>query len=182
MQSEEAVNQIPKLLLYREHASRFAHQLDAAHGFNSTQTAAEEDSLITHQTLSAMLGTAWKRYGDWEKVDPEELIVGGNYDGTLLWKRFESDYDQTDFDICGQCNISTFARRFRKKANLIEFRRVYRQGIIYSADRTTTPWSPHAFDIIASPSPYGEVYAALEKQYQLALDYYDDVVGPVDHA
>ena len=68
----DAVNQFFKLLRYREHAARFAHQLDASHGFESTQSATEEDRLITHQVLSDMIGVGWKRYAEWEVVDSED--------------------------------------------------------------------------------------------------------------
>ena len=37
--------------------------------------------------------------------------------------------------------------RFLKHADLPAFRRAWRQGIIYSADRTVTPWAPALFDV-----------------------------------
>ena len=178
----EPVNQHFKLLRYREHAARFAHQLDAFHGFESTQSAAEEDRLITHQTLSDMIGVAWQRYKEWEGVDPQEIIIGGDYDGTLRWKRYEQLYDDTDAELCGQCNVSTFGRRFRKKADLPLFRRGYRQGTVYSANRTVDPWPPKEFALLPGPAPYGAAYAELRDYFEDAKDYYDEVVGPAEHA
>ena len=127
---------LPDPELFRAHAGRFAHQLDAAMGHHTMQAATENDRLTVHRTLAAMIGVAARRYAEWELIDPEELILGGTYDGTLLWKRNEQDYIDTDEALCGQCDGATFARRFLKKADLPAFRRAWRQGIIYSADRT----------------------------------------------
>ena len=44
--------------------------------------------MVTFQTLSSMIGSGWSRYKIWEATDPEELIVGGNFDGTF---RFGND-------------------------------------------------------------------------------------------
>ena len=178
----DAVNQFFKLLRYREHAARFAHQLDAFHGFESTQSAAEEDRLITHQTLSDMIAVGWQRYAEWGGVDPQEIIIGGDYDGTLRWKRYEQLYDDTDAELCGQCNVSTFGRQFRKKADLPLFRRGYRQGTVFSADRTVDPWTTKAFALLPGPAPYGAAYAELNDHFEDAKDYYDEVVGPAEHA
>ena len=180
--THDAVNQFFKLLRYREHAARFAHQLDASHGFESTQSATEEDRLITHQVLSDMIGVAWKRYKEWEVVDSETIIQGGEYDGTLLWKRNEQLYDDTDAELCGQCNVSTFGRRFRRKADLPLFRQGYRQGTVHSADRTVTPWATKDFALLPGPAPYGAAYEELKDEFDAAKDYYDEVVGPKDEA
>ena len=67
---------------YREHAARFAHQLDAALGHHTLASADEIDRLTVWNTLRAMIGVAARKYSEWEKIDPEELIVGGNFDGT----------------------------------------------------------------------------------------------------
>ena len=177
----DAVTQHFKLLRYREHASRFAHQLDASHGFESTQSAAEEDRLITHQVLSDMLGVGWKRYKEWGVVDSETIIQGGEYDGTLLWKRNEQLYDDTHDELCGTCNISTFGRRFRRKADLPLFRQGYRQGTVHSADRTVEPWATKDFALLPGPAPYGAAYEELKDLFDEAKDYYDEVVGPTEH-
>ena len=133
-----------------------------------------------HRTLAAMIGVAARRYSEWELVDEEELILGGTYDGTLLWKRNEADYVQTDAELCGQCDGATFARRFLKKADLPAFRRAWRQGIIYSADRTVTPWAPQLFDVATSPAE--DYYDALDIAYETMIDHYDETVGAQDHA
>ena len=123
---------------FRAHAARFAHELDAAMGHHKLKSADERDSLITHQTISAMIGSAARRYQEWDAIDHEELIVGGNFDGTPLWQHHErttQNYIDIDVALCGQCRISTFARQFLSKADLPAFREVWRQGTVYSADR-----------------------------------------------
>ena len=110
----------------------------------------------------------------------EELIVGGTYDGTPLWKRNLEDYIQIDEALCGQCDASTFARRFLFHADLPAFRRLWRQGIVYAVNRTTDPWSPELFD--AASGDVGDFYNELDADYRKALDYYDDTTGAQDHA
>ena len=173
---EEPVNQVPEVASFREHASRFAHQLDDALGHHSLTSASEEDRMVTYQTLSSMLGSGWRRYKIWDATAPQELIVGGNYDGTLLWKRQRPEYVGIDERMCGQCDIATFARRFRFQANLPLFRRLYRSGIIYVANRETTPkWDATIFDV--ATDPVSAFYDNLEVEYHQALLYYDEVVG-----
>ena len=172
---EEPVNQVPFLIPYREHAARYAHQLDDAMGHHTLQSSSEEDRLTVFQSLSAMIGVAAMKYQEWSEVDPEALIVGGNFDGTLEWKRFLTYYEGVDANLCGQCDIATFARRFLFHADLPAFRRLYRQGIIYSADRSTDPWSPAIFD--AATPPADEYFDKLDEYYHLMLEYYDNEVG-----
>ena len=162
------------------HAARFAHQLDAAKSLDTVSSADEWKWETTRNTLSAMIGTAAKRYAEWEAVDEEELIVGGTYDGTLLWKRNEQFYIDTDGKLCGQCGLVTYARQFIKKADLQAFRRLWRQGIIYSADRSVTPWAPDLIDVLAAP--YADAYDALDVWYQSMITHYEEVVGVQDHA
>ena len=149
-------------------------------GHHTMQAATENDRLTVHRTLAAMIGVAARRYAEWELIDPEELILGGTYDGTLLWKRNEQDYIDTDEALCGQCDGATFARRFLKKADLPAFRRAWRQGIIYSADRTVTPWAPELFDVATAPAE--DFYDALDAAYDGMIDHYDEVSGAQDHA
>ena len=56
-------------------------------GYRTLDKAAEEDRLTAFHTISDVIGAAWRRYKVWDEIEPEELIVGGNYDGTPLWKR-----------------------------------------------------------------------------------------------
>ena len=177
--TKNPVNQHYLIKLFREHAARFAHELDAAMGHHTLYSAEESDRLIVHRTLAAMIGNAAVRYEEWEAVNPEELIVGGVYDGTLLWKRNEEEYIGIDTALCGQCDIATFARRFLFNADLPAFRRAWRQGIIYSADRSTTPWSPLLFDVV--PAPFEDFYDKLDLYYHKMLEHYDHVVGPAEH-
>ena len=169
----------PQLLGFREHASRFAHQLDDALGHHSLSSSSEEDRMVVFQTLSSMIGSGWMRYKVWEATDPEELIVGGNFDGTPLWKRQEPDYIEIDRLMCGQCEIATFARRFLFHANLPLFRRLYRSGVIYVANRATTPWEATIFAVASNP--VSTFYDNLDTEYHQSLRYYDEVVGATEH-
>ena len=65
-------------------------------GHHTLVSASEEDRLTAFHTISDMIGSAWLRYKVWDEIDPEELIIGGNFDGTPLWKRTEQDYIDTD--------------------------------------------------------------------------------------
>ena len=169
------VNQLPYLDEYQGHASRFAHQLDAALGHHSLYAAEEADRMVTLQTLSSMIGSAWIRYGIWEAIDPEEIVHGGNNDGVPLWKITLDENTDVDRRICGQCEIATFARRFYFHANLPLFRRLYRSGIIYSVDRDLTPWGAQIFDVATQPESV--YYDALDAAYHAALAYYDNTAG-----
>ena len=170
---------MPLLLDFRSHAATFAHQLDDAMGHHSLTSSSEEDRLVTYQTLSAMIGSAWKRYKIWEATDPEELVIGGNNDGLPLWKVQEPEYLEMDEAICGQCDIATFARRFLFHADLVQFRSLYRSGVIYAVDRTATPWIPGLFDVATQPESV--FYDLLATNYHEALQYYDEVVGASLH-
>ena len=178
--SNEPVDQVYYLNKFFAHASRFAHQLDAAMGHHTLASSSEEDRLTVHNALSAMIGSAWRRYAEWDLVSREELIVGGNYDGTPLWKRNLDDFIRIDEALCGDCDIATFARRFLFKANLPLFRRLHRQGIIYSVDRRSTPWGAQFFDV--ATQPHTTFYDQLDADYRKALDYYDLTTGAQDHA
>ena len=102
---EDPVNQFGYLSGFLAHGARFAHQLDDAMGHFSLTGASEEDRMATYHTLSSMLGSAWRRYQEWAEVDPLEIIHGGNFDGTPLWRRNLDDYQEIDRQICGQCDI-----------------------------------------------------------------------------
>ena len=176
----DPVNQFFLLNQFREHAARFAHQLDAAMGHHTLASADERDRLAVWNTMTAMIGSAARRYAEWNEIDPESLIVGGNFDGTPHWKRDLDQYIAVDEALCGQCDIATFARRFYLNADLAEFARLWRQGIVYRADRDTTPWSPTIFDV--AQSPHGEFYAELTEFFYTMLEFYDHVIGPAEHA
>ena len=145
-------------------------------GHHSLQAATEEDRLTVHRTLcrhDRQCSAPVRPVG--AVKDPEELIVGGAYDGTLLWKRYEPEYVEIDEALCGQCEAATFARRFLKRADLPAFRRAWRQGIIYSADRSVTPWAPEFFD--AATPPAEDYYDALDAAYDGMIDLYDSWWG-----
>ena len=179
-QSEGPPNQYFDLLQYREHASRFAHQLDDALGHHSLTSASEENRMVTFQTLSSMIGSGWMRYKIWDAIDPEELVTGGNFVGVPLWKRHREEYVEIDRLMCGQCDIATFARRFLFQANLPLFRRLYRSGVLYVANRTATPWEATIFAVASDP--VSTFYDNLETEYHQALLYYDEVVGAADNS
>ena len=149
-------------------------------GHHTLQSADEDDRLTTYQTLRDMIGIAWRKYAEYAAIPHQEIIVGGNFDGTLLWKRRQPEFAGVDELICGQCNISTFARRFLLAANIAEFRRLYRQGLIYAADLTTVPWTPSIMAVAVAP--VGEFHDELIALYDAAIHHYDHVVGPAEHA
>ena len=176
--SDVPVNQYPSIRAFRAHAATFAHQLDAAMGHHSLASADEADRLTIYNALKDMIGSAWQRYAIWEAIDPEEIIVGGNNDGMLLWQYHEPEYQGIDAALCGQCDIATFARRARFHADIPLLRSHHRRGIIYAMDRSTTPWGVTLFDVAAD----SDAYAALDVAYHAALEHYDTVVGAADDA
>ena len=179
--SLEPVNQLTYLNPYKSHAARAAHQLNIAMGSHTFLSADERDRLIVHQTLSAFIGSAARRYLEWGAIDPEQLIVGGTYDGTPLWKhhaRTVQDYTDIDAALCGQCDLEEYAQEFYFEADLPAFRRVWRQGLIYVADRSTTPWSPVLFD--AAPGDVADFHDALDESFHKMLRHYAQVVAVQD--
>ena len=178
--TEEPVNQYPAILQYREHAARFAHQLDASMGHHTLASADERDRLTTYNALADLIGNAWRKFQEWDDIDPQELIAGGQHDGTLLWKRDEAEYDSVHDYLCGECDIATFARRFILNANLDLFRRIYRQGLVYATNRTPARWEPRFVDVATTPQ--SSFYEQLRVDYHLALTHYDHVIGPAEHA
>ena len=177
----EPVNQYFHLNPFFEHAARFAHQLDYGLGGHTLTSADERDSEIVRQVIAAMIGVAARRYAQWQIVDPQELIVGGNFDGTLLWKRNEQDYIDTDIALCGQCELTNLARQFKKKGDLAAFRRGWRQGIVHGIDRTASPkWTTTDFAI--ADIAVEDFYDELDTYYDLMIDHYDEVIGVQDHA
>ena len=177
--SNDAVNQYFELNAFREHAARFAHQLDSAMGHHTLASADERDRLATYNTLADLIGNAWRKFQEWDDIDSEELIVGGQYDGTLLWKRDIDEYRSVHDYLCGECDIATFARRFILNANLDLFRRVYRQGLVYATNRTPARWEPRFIDVATTPQ--SSFYEQLRVDYHLALTHYDHVIGPAEH-
>ena len=178
--SADPVNQIPYLQDYQGHVARAAHQLDAAMGFYSMLSMEESDRLAIYHAYRDFIAVAWLRYVAWGLIDPQELIIGGLYDGTFLWKRDIDDMHETHDILCGECDISTIARVARKRANLIALKSAHRQGTVYSFDHSTNPWGLVEFDYASQP--YSDYYDTLEQAYEDALNYYDTVVGALDVA
>ena len=172
---EEPVNQVPLLSLYQRNAAVSAHDLQVTLGTDVMQSATDDDYQTVKHSFIHLIGAAWQRYVEWATVDPEELIVGGNYDGTLLWRRYLDDHAATDAALCGTCDIANFARRFYFHANLPLFRRLRRSGIIYSVDRTANPWAATIFAVASQPE--SQYYDDLDTAYHEALRYYDENVG-----
>ena len=177
----EAVNQFFLLNQFQEHASRFAHQLDDAMGHNTLQSASEEDRLVTFQTLRDMIGSTWRRYKVWDAINPEELVVGGNFDGTPLWKRTEDEYVEIDKRLCGQCDIATFARRFLFQANLPLFPAALQvwDNLLGRQKHDHLNGNGQLFDVATQPE--SSFYDALEAEYHAALLHYDEIVGASDN-
>ena len=170
---------------FKSHAARFAHQLDAGMGGHTLASADERDRLAVHRSLSAMIASAARRYAEWDAIDPEELIVGGEFDGTPLWKhheRVEQDYIDIDLALCGQCDIEEYAREFFFEADLAAFRQNWRNGFIYAADRSATPWAPILFDVATPDLTIGQFHDELDGHYHRMLRYYAQVVAVQDRA
>ena len=178
----EPVNQTGYLNPFRAHAARFAHELDDAMGHHSLASAEESDRLAVRAIIRDLIGSAAIKYDEWDAIDPEELIVGGNYDGTPLWKRDLEDYQTRDLKLCSQCSIATFARQVLKRGNIPLYKQLalVRDGFVYSIDRSVTPWGAEIFDVATQPQ--SEYYIALDAAYEAMLDYYDMVVAPAAHA
>ena len=183
--STEPVNQFTYLNPFKAHAARSAHRLDLAMGAHSLSSADKVDSLIIRQTIEAVIGSAGRHYAAWEAIDPETLISGGTFDGTPLWQHHErtvQSYIDIDAGVCGACKGSMFPRQMRKKADLADFRSRWRQGLIYTIDRTTTPWSPLLFDAPPPGMSTSDFHDLLDVHFDLMHDHYDDVIGPAEEA
>ena len=63
-----------------------AHDLQVTLGNDVMRSATADDYNTVKHTFIHLIGAAWIRYAIWEVIDPQELIVGGNFDGTLLWR------------------------------------------------------------------------------------------------
>ena len=172
---EEPPNQVPYLQTYQRNAAVSAHDLQVTLGTDVMQSATADDYNTVKHSFIHLIGAAWQRYVEWATVDPEELIIGGNFDGTLLWRRYLDDHAATDEALCGTCDIANFARRFYFHANLPLFRRLHRSGIIYSVDRSANPWEAQIFDLASQP--VSQYYDDLDTAYHEALRYYDENVG-----
>ena len=173
--SAEPVNQIPYLQTYQRNAAVSAHDLQVTLGTDVMQSATADDYNTVKHSFIHLIGAAWQRYVEWATVDPEELIIGGNYDGTPLWSRNLDDHAATDEALCGTCDIANFARRFYFHANLPLFRRLHRSGIIYSVDRSANPWESTIFAVASQPE--SQYYDDLDTAYHEALRYYDERIG-----
>ena len=175
----DPVNQVPYLQLFKGHAARFMHQLDATIGHHSLQAAEEDDRDAIRQTIRDMIGAAWIKYQMWAVIDPEELIVGGVNDGVPLWLHGLPAEQDRDRRICGQCNFSNFARLCLTDMNIPLFRTYLRSGIVYSVDISTRPkWQPAIFDVATNPR--SQYYDMIEAGALAARRYYDTVVGVLD--
>ena len=71
-----------------------------------------------------------------------------------------------------------FRPEFYFEADLAEFRREWRQGIIYSANRTTTPWSTALFDV--APGSVSDFHDELDNYFHKMLRHYAQVVAVQD--
>ena len=176
--SAEPVNQVPYLQTYQRNAAVSAHDLQVTLGTDVMQSATADDYNTVKNAFIHLIGAAWQRYVEWAKVDPQELIIGGNNDGLTLWEHGVDGLDYhagTDEALCGTCDIANFARRFYFHANLPLFRRLHRSGIIYSVDRSANPWESTIFAVASQPE--SQYYDDLDTSYHEALRYYDERIG-----
>ena len=83
---DDPPNQIAHLQRIQANAAVSAHDLQVTLGNDILRSATADDYNTVKFTFIHMIGSAWLRYEEWAKVDPEELILGGNNDGLPLWK------------------------------------------------------------------------------------------------
>ena len=148
----------------------------------TTYSAAQPPTTTTPSSSVAfihMIGSAWLRYEEWAKVDPEELILGGNNDGLPLWKAGPDGLEaitRVDRLLCGSCDIANFARQFYSNGNLALFRRLHRSGVVYTIDRRPYTVGAHIFDVATQPQ--SQYYDSLGRRLPPRIDYYDDNIRP----
>ena len=176
--SVSPVNQIGYLIPFTIHAARFTHQLDAGLGLDSSLSLEEDSRIAVKRLVRDMISSAVVQYDKWGEVDPEELIVGGNYDGTLLWKRTLANMIDLDDRLCGQCDLANLARQIFIHADIAAIKQLRRDGIIYGIDYSTDPWSPTVFDF--ATLPHNDYYDLLDDVYERMIIHYDTVVAPAD--
>ena len=176
--SFESANQFFQIKNFREHAARFAHQLQISMGHHTISSMSEANQLTIHQTLSRMIGTAARRYQKWYEIDPIELIDGGTLDEQPLWKSQQADYEETHNKLCGRCEGDFFPVSMALNANLPAFERVNGHGEIYAPDRSTARWQPELMEL--ATDPYDEFYDEIKVHFDLMVNHYLDDIGKQD--
>ena len=180
----DPVNQFFYTNEFRAHAARYAQHLNATLGFDALLTADEWKRLVVKQTMSALLGSAQRRYNIWDEDDPTELISGsGPFGGTFRWKRYEQFYKDIHTSLCGECDLDLYAQEFFFEADLAAFKSLWRQGIIYSSNHDTTPWSPQIFDVLnQADQTIAEYHDELDANYDYLLRHYAQVISVQDRS
>ena len=122
-------------------------------------------------TLSALIGSAWRRYDEWALVTRAELIVGGNYDGTLLWKREHGRICSNRYEALCQCDcdIADLCPPLPLHGESAPaFRRLH-GGKVLSIPLTEDPdpWGAQTFDV--ATQPHTTFYDQLDADYRKAL-------------
>ena len=166
---------------FRAHAARYAQHLNETLNYDVLGSADEWKRIVVKQTMIALLGLGERRFAEWEAIGPEDLIVGGVYDGTLEWKRDEQAYKDTYTALCGQCDLDLYAQEFFFDADLPAFRDHGRQGVVFGANHATTPWAPLFFGSVdQTEQTVGEFYNELDLHYNRLLRHYAQVVAVQD--
>ena len=180
--SADPVNQTFYTNEFRAHAARYAQHLNATLGYDALAAADEWKRLVVKQTMSALLGSAQRSYNTWDEDDPEELISGsGPFGGTFRWKRYEQYYKDIHTALCGECDLDLYAQEFYFEADLAAFKSLWRQGIIYSSNHLTTPWSPKIFDVLnQADQTIAEYHDQLDANYDYLLRHYAQVISVQD--
>ena len=167
---------------FRAHAARYAQHLNATLGYDALAAADEWKRLVVKQTMSALLGSAQRHYNIWDEDDPTELISGsGPFGGTFRWKRYEQYYKDIHTALCGECDLDLYAQEFYFEADLAAFKSLWRQGIIYSSNHDTTPWSPKIFDVLnQADQTIAGYHDQLDANYDYLLRHYAQVISVQD--
>ena len=82
-----------------------------------------------------------------------------------------------------QCNVDLYAQEFFFDADLPEFRDLGRQGFVYAADHSTTPWKHHELfgSVDQAEQTVGEFYIDIDAGLCRSLQrHYAHVIAPLD--
>ena len=149
--SLEPVNQTFYTNNFRAHAARYAQHLNATLGFDvhSRQRTSGND-WSSNKLLSALLGSAQRSYNTWDEDDP----YGTDRPAVQLRRDVQVEAVRAALQghsrqrCVGSASLTYTRRNSYFEADLAAFKSLWRQGIIYSSNHDTTPWSPKIFDVL----------------------------------
>lgn len=192
----EPVNQIPDLVEWRGHLSRFAHELDFTMGMRSMLDSSEDDRQIVYDQWSSAIGSVWEKIDPWARLEPNPnnpeyalttQAATGQEISVPTWLYEKPELERLHTLLCGECVTPTFAREFLHNADLPRVRTRYNQGQLLGVDRSTSPWGigeiidrvPNlpALSTAQAEAAIADFFGGHAEQYKAALNYYDKVTG-----